>query len=362
MTERAPMPRRRSVIGGLLAGFATAVGAAPAMASGRGLAGHIGGEVEPEWSARSPLPWAVQEIYATVTGGLLFTAGGLRAGPQGFEIDDRTGIYDPAADLWREGPRLPVALHHPMLVSDGHGRVHLFGGFERSARGDWTSTATHLILDETHGWLEAPSGPMPQALAETVGVRLGEHIHLVSGRRADGGNGQWNDHADVDTHLVFDAREGRWREGAPCPMARNSACGAQIDGQLYLAGGRTVSGGGTGRLDRYDPETERWETLAPIPFSARSGQQVGGGLACGVLEGQLVVFGGEWFGPNRTGGVFAETFIYDPASDRWEQGPDMMTPRHGLAAGTIDGVILAVAGAASVGAGQVTGAVEAFGL
>ena len=74
-------------------------------------------------------------------------------------------------------------------------------------------------------------------------------------------------------------------------------------------------------------------------------------------------------------GVFAETWIYDLARDVWTQGPDMLTPRHGLAAAAVDGVVYAIAGASGVGAGvvysnrgpvgtdgAVTGLVEAFTL
>lgn len=135
-----------------------------------------------------------------------------------------------------------------------------------------------------------------------------------------------------------------------------------LDGALWVAGGRTVNGGGTGRLDRYDPQADRWETRAPIPASRTTGQQVGGGLAMAAVGGRLVAFGGEWFAPGGGGGVFAETWIYDPAADRWSAGPDMATPRHGLAAAAVDGVVYALAGGAVVSGGRATGVVEALRL
>lgn len=121
-----------------------------------------------------------------------------------------------------------------------------------------------------------------------------------------------------------------------------------------------MSGGGTGRLDRYDPAADRWDTLAPIPPSPASGQQVGGGLAMAAVAGRLVAFGGEWFAPGGGGGVFAETWIYAAGQDRWERGPDMATPRHGLAAAAVDDAIYAIAGGAVVSGGRATGVVERF--
>ncbi len=313
----------------------------------------------PRWAARATLPWAMQEIYCAVSGGRIVVAGGLRRAGGVTEIEDRTGVYDPAADRWSEGPRLPAPRHHPMIVADAAGRVYALGGYGRSDAGEWTSMTEVWALDGA-GWVEA--GRLPGPLAETVGVELGGRIHLASGRSPGTANGQWNDQADVATHRVFLPAEGRWETAAPVPMARNSAAGAVLDGALWVAGGRTVDGGGTGRLDRYDPVADRWDTLAPIPPSPATGQQAGGGLAMAAAGGRLVAFGGEWFAPGGGGGVFAETWIYDPAADRWTAGPDMLTPRHGLAAAAVDGVVYALAGGAVVSGGRATGVVEALRL
>jgi hypothetical protein len=147
-------------------------------------------------------------------------------------------------------------------------------------------------------------------------------------------------------------------------MARNSAAGAVLDGALWVAGGRVVGGDGTGRLDRYDPVADRWDTLAPIPPSPVSGRQVGGGLALAALDGRLAAFGGEWFDRAAPGGggVFAETWLYDPAADVWRAGPPMPTPRHGLAAATIGGAVYAIAGGEVVSGGRAGGLNEVLRL
>ena len=311
-----------------------------------------------EWTARAALPWPVQEIYCAVSNGRIVTAGGLRRPARVTEIEDRTGIYDPATNAWSEGPRLLQPRHHPMLIAGADGTVFALGGYGRSEAGDWTGM-TEVWAMEAEGWREA--GRMPGPLSETVGVELGGRLHVVTGRSPGAANGQWNDQVDVDTHRVFLPEEGRWETARPCPMARNSAAGAVLDGALWVAGGRTVGSGGTGRLDRYDPVADRWDTLAPIPPSPTTGQQVGGGLAMAAVGERLVAFGGEWFAPGG-GGVFAETWIYDPAADRWEAGPPMKTPRHGLAAAEVDGVVYAIAGGEVVSGGRAGGVVEALRL
>lgn len=310
-----------------------------------------------EWRPMPSLPWAVQEIYCAVSKGAIVTAGGLRRVGGVTEIEDRTAAWVPGAPGWTEGPRLPAPRHHPMIAADAGGRVFALGGYGRSEAGEWTSMTEVWALDGDR-WVEA--GRLPEPLSETVGAELGGRIHMVTGRSPGAANGQWNDQVDVATHRVLLPEEGRWETAAPCPMARNSAAGAVLDGAVWVAGGRTVSGGGTGRLDRYDPVADRWDTLAPIPPSPTTGQQVGGGLAMAAAGGRLVAFGGEWFQRGGGGGVFAETWIYDPAADRWERGPDMRTPRHGLAAAAVDGTVYAIAGGEVVSGGRAGSVVEAL--
>ncbi|WP_420477582.1 Kelch repeat-containing protein [Brevundimonas sp. FT23028] len=312
------------------------------------------------WTSRASLPWIGQEIYAAVWNGKIVTAGGLvmRRG-QPLHVEDRVAAYDPAADVWSELPRLPEARHHPMVMVAG-GELNIVGGYARTEAGEWVNTTTAWALKDG-GWVEAARLPTPQA--EAVGAGMNGRLHLIGGRTPEGeANAGWNDQTDTDRHRV--RVDGRWETARPAPVARNSAAAAVLDGAIWVAGGRTVSGGGTGRLDRYDPAADRWDTLAPIPRSDAQNSQVGGGLAMAEAGGRLVAFGGEWFAPGRSGGgggVFAETWIYDPARDAWTAGPDMKTPRHGLAAASVDGAVYAIAGGSVVSGGQAVGVVERFG-
>nr|WP_313632669.1 kelch repeat-containing protein [Brevundimonas naejangsanensis] len=325
-----------------------AVAAAPAVA-----------RAETGWTPRASMSWPTQEIYCAALDGEITVAGGLvRSATGGLHINDRTAVYDARADRWSEGPRLPQPRHHPMLAAAA-GRVWAFGGYDRRDGGEWTAMTDVWAIDRG---VWAQVGQMPERLCETVGLSVGDRVHLITGRSPKGeANGQWTDQGDVATHLVFDAAANRWDKARPAPMARNSAAGAVLGGKLFVAGGRTVDGGGTGRLDRYDPAEDRWDTLAPIPASPATGKQVGGGLAMAEAGGRLVAFGGEWF-DRPGGGVFAETWIYEPTRDAWAAGPAMRTPRHGLAAASVDGVVYAIAGGEVVSGGKASGLVEALSI
>ncbi len=79
---------------------------------------RVGQATQPGWEARTVMPWRVQEIYCAVRDGKIVVAGGLVGRPGGaLHIEDRTAIYDPGSDVWSEGPKLPQARHHPMLIA-----------------------------------------------------------------------------------------------------------------------------------------------------------------------------------------------------------------------------------------------------
>lgn len=310
------------------------------------------------WTPGSAMPWAVQEIYAAVHDGKIVTGGGLvsRQG-QPLYIEDRVGLYDPATDAWGELPKLPAPRHHPMIFSS-ETELFVVGGYGRSDAGEWTSMTDCWVLADNR-WVETIPLDAPQS--EAVGVAHDGLLHLITGRTPAGAaNGNWNDQTDTDAHRVYITGADAWDTARPCPMARNSAAAAVMGGAIWVAGGRTVSGGGTGRLDRYAPSEDRWDTLAPIPPSPTTGQQVGGGLAMAALKGRLVAFGGEWFQRGGGGGVFTETWVYDPMRDVWEAGPPMRTPRHGLAAAATEDAVYAIAGGEVVSGGRAGSVVEAF--
>jgi N-acetylneuraminic acid mutarotase len=299
------------------------------------------------WGPCAAVPWPVQEVYGAAWNGKAVIAGGLAPTFAGermiFNPLDRTAVYDPAADRWSEGPRLPFARHHPVLASAG-GQIYAFGGFRVTEPGEWVAIPDAVVMAQ-EGWRAL--APMPGLQCETVAVTLGERIHIASGRAPRGiANGAYPDHADVDLHQVFEPGAGKWTTARPCPLARNSATGGAIDGLFYLAGGRRVGAGNSAQLDRYDPKTDRWETLRPMPRAA-------GGLGGAAAGGKLYVVGGEG-GP----GVIPNVWSYDPKTDAWTAEPAMRTPRHGLAGVAVNGRVYALGGGVKEGGGEVSAIAE----
>lgn len=301
------------------------------------------------WSEGSPLPYAVQEIYPTLWRNMLVLGGGFRA--RGPEFVANLGALWPTATVlampptgkaWRELPDMPEARHHPFLVPQGN-RLLAIGGFSSTPTALWQMHAQCWVLDSPGGkWREGPALPVPQA--EVAGGILGKDVLIVGGRTPwEDRNGSYQDHRDTGAAWKLAPGAKRWEPFPPLPTPRNSSASAVLGGRLHVAGGRVVTPKGLQNLtvhEAWDPARDRWFTLAPMP-AAR------GGHAAAVLNGRLWCFGGESFGESAR--AHDEVFVYDPTTDRWDEGPRMPTPLHGLGAVATANAIHLLGGAAEAG-------------
>jgi hypothetical protein len=302
------------------------------------------------WRLGPELPFAAQEIYPALHKGKIHLAGGFIS--DGETISGPTAqhvVLDLQQGTWSEAPPLPIARHHPNLVSFKD-RLIAIGGFESpSEQTVWVMQPGVWAFDGD-AWSDAPTLPQPNG-ESVLGILQGE-LHTCGGRNPNGErNASWNDHSDTDDHFVLTGLESAWERAAPLPTARNSAAAAVIGDQWHVVGGRTVSDGNTPAHEVYDAKEDRWRTAAPMP----QGQ---GGLAAASVGGKLYAFGGEYF--NNGGGVYPESWMYDPATDNWDALPDMPHPRHGLGAISVGDEIYVIGGALEVGGNKTSNLVEVF--
>jgi N-acetylneuraminic acid mutarotase len=99
---------------------------------------------------------------------------------------------------------------------------------------------------------------------------------------------------------------GAWESRAPSGPARQEVSYVQVDGKFYLAGGSTTH-------EVYNPATNTWSTIAPLPQQLDHIQ--------GVEVGGLIYYIGglqQWPGPNVD-----TVYIYNPATDTFKQGAPM---------------------------------------
>lgn len=128
--------------------------------------------------------------------------------------------------------------------------------------------------------------------------------------------------------------------GSPMLTPRMSAAVGVLGGKIYVAGGQTSGIVTSNALEVYDPVTDTWSTLAPMPAPREA-------LGGGAFFGRFCVFGGRTASAGPTGNAFPETWCYDPKTNAWDAGPDMTTPRVETASATLDGFLYALGGRAA---------------
>jgi hypothetical protein len=108
--------------------------------------------------------------------------------------------------------------------------------------------------------------------------------------------------AQIRTLFRYSPTTNRWTWKRPAPHYHANGGGGVINGKFYVAGGSNNYGAQLeASLDRYDPATDTWTTLAPLPAA---GQAIGA-----VLQGKLFVV------VETTTGRRA--YAYDPATNKW---------------------------------------------
>ncbi len=302
------------------------------------------------WRTGPDLPLQVQEIYPAAFNGNLHLAGGMYRTSAGLPASDRHVVLAADKTRWHDAAPLPEARHHPFLIATNNA-LYAIGGFTRAGQG-WAMQSQVWRYDaDQDQWHDASALPAPRG--ETTGGVVDGRIHLVGGRIPKGaGNSAWSDHKDDNAHVVFDPGTGLWQTATPAPTARNSAAGIVINGLFYVVGGRQAGRGNIAMTEIYDPDEDKWRTGAPMPRAQ-------GGLAAASVGGKLYAFGGEYFGAGG-GGVFKQTWEYDPAKDKWRAMAPMPTPRHGLGAVAIGQKIYVIGGATQASGRGTSAKVEIF--
>lgn len=222
-----------------------------------------------------------------------------------------------AANSWSSRAAYPGELTFEGFLATapnaaGQSIVYLLGGTPRSeeeavsgkqvkafnvATNSWTTNASRVELSSTNG-----------------AGKIGSRIYF------SGGVGMDDDfmHENFITNAVwaYDYSSDRMIPKASLPIRSAAGVSGVIGDKLYVLPGicDTIdfpapgycSDERTRRFFRYDPVTDRWAARPWAPhFHARG--------AAGVIQGKLYVVGGDYFGRDAS----ANLDMYDPATNKW---------------------------------------------
>jgi N-acetylneuraminic acid mutarotase len=161
----------------------------------------------------------------------------------------------------------------------------------------------------------------------------------------------------------YDPPTDQWNKKNAMPLASHHVAFAEMRGKIYAFGGFVLPASGSAAWApianawEYDPASDRWRALAPMPTARGSPVAVAAGDRIYVIGGATTPPGSKETAvhparPHISVGAVEE---YDPATDTWRQRASMPTPRNHATAGAVNGKIYVIGGrvgAAFISAGS----------
>jgi DNA-binding CsgD family transcriptional regulator len=186
-------------------------------------------------------------------------------------------------------------------------------------------TAAPAAAPAAERWVELAPMPEPRLGFASAPFRFDgrSYMYLIGG--------EVDQQADASV-LRYDLDANTWVKFSAKPTAVVDAQAAVVGNRIFVPGGRTADGSVTTVLEAYDPQRDRWETLAPLPEPRASY-----GLA--AVEGKLYLFGGS-----DGNGPRAEVWQYSPDNDEWLPQSPLPAPATYLGVAVIDGQIFLIGG------------------
>ncbi|HVA38455.1 MAG TPA: kelch repeat-containing protein [Candidatus Dormibacteraeota bacterium] len=215
------------------------------------------------------------------------------------------------------------------------------------AQGTWTNAA-----------------PFPHPIGELYGTAIGDTMYVMGGYL----NGR-----PLGLVYAYDGATNAWTQKKPMALPAHHVMMTAYQGKIYVFGG-FVHPHGTPEIYWkpinnswvYDPASDSWKALAPLPTPRGAGQAV-------AVGGKIYVIGGAASGvpndPTATliaGGperVVGTCEAYDVAANTWSTCATKPTPVNHFLAAAVDGKIYAIdgrIGAVFVGLSSITDRVEEY--
>jgi hypothetical protein len=292
----------------------------------------------PLWTTLPPLPTARAFVAAAAApcppgqaGTCVYAIGGYDA--TGTTIG-RVEAYNPRTNAWSTLPPLPTARDSlataaaPCPAGQAGTCVYAIGGYDTV--GNFVNTV-EAYNPRTNAWstltamttareaLTAAAAPCPPSQAGTCLYAVGG---LDTAGNIAGAVEAYNPTTNAWSTLTSLPTARFWLVGAAaaCPPAQVGTC-------LYAVGGFS-STGTIGTVEAYNPVTNAWSTLAPLP-TAR-GDLAAAAAPCPPGQSGACVYalGGDDSGANIVNTVEA----YNPRTNAWSTLPSLPTARDLLAA------------------------------
>lgn len=151
--------------------------------------------------------------------------------------------------------------------------------------------------------------------------------------------------------MRFNPATNAWTTLAPMPLGRNHAASGTDGSRFYVFGGRdggNVVAPGFTTVQIYNPSNNTWESSASAGSTIPPLPQARGGTGKAVyFNREFYVIGGETSSPSMQ--TYSRVDVYDPAAKSWRLDNPLPTARHGIFPLSFDGRIFVAAGGVQAG-------------
>lgn len=210
----------------------------------------------------------------------------------------------------------PVTSFGAAIIGD---HAYVYGGHLGSAHHysepGQSGRFTRLNLKQPGKWEDLAAVPKRTG---TAMVPYKQTLIRVGGFVARNAEEEKEDMVSMADVIQYDPATNEWTELTPLPKGRSSHDAVVIGDYLYVAGGWAMDAGKETEwhTDALVADLTKsplvWETLPEIPFTRRA-------VSLGEWQGKLVVIGGM----QQRGGPTKATAVYDPAKKEWSEGPEL---------------------------------------
>jgi N-acetylneuraminic acid mutarotase len=254
------------------------------------------------WTARAPLPDFSFGISAAVVpnsaGQSIVYALGAHGEENGLGFPVRA--YNVATNTWTNTHTI-VYVSRTNGIGVIGGKLYFSGGFSdfdgSSCCQIWTLYAYNPVTNQL-----TRKADMPKATADGVTGVINDKLYVLPGSCSGEfyPSPQGCATREIRTLYRYNPVTNTWATRPLAPHFHKNGAGGVIDGKFYVAGGELLNAPPVTALDVYDPVTNKWSTLAPMP--------TGGPVIGTVMNHKLFVI---LRGSPRT------TYAYDPATNTW---------------------------------------------
>jgi N-acetylneuraminic acid mutarotase len=271
-----------------------------------------------DWERRASQPFGVSEGQGVVIGGKLYTFGGFDVLATACCTPTRRAfVYDPASDRWTPIHDLPLGVTHAGFTTDGVDVFYAGGYIEDASR-------TFQIFGTKKAYRYRPALDVYEPLPNLPVERAAGQLEYLAGKLHYFGGQNLARTQDTGDHFVLDLANlsAGWTTAAPLPNPRNHVGSAVLDGRIYVVGGQHGHDQGLvtqQELDVWDPASDRWTRLADLPLARSHIAQ-----ATFAFQGRVIVLAGEL----RDGVSTDVNSAYDPLSNTWVDLTPLPAPRH----------------------------------